>query len=372
MSRRLLAATAISALGVATVLIPSNPASATTPKGVPIGVVKSLDVTNKGLLVFADSGGPHVQVKSWDPAHPTNAPVVLVGGLPAGSANAATNDRKDIWVVYGGSAPDGPSASGESASAWYIPYKGKPRKVLDVANFQKTKSLDPYDIDEPPNPGESNPYDVEALPDGSALIADAAGNDLIRVDKTGKAWTVACFPDQLETTKYVPKEVLGGMTLPPQIPAEAVPTGVTLDGHGNAYVSLLTGFPFALGTSKVVRVSVDAKNAGCSGNPSHPVWPGRVAASGFTGINDVWMGRDGALYVTELSRNGIWAAEGALESGDLSALTGTGRVTRVKLGSRIEVGKGLLTFPGSAVLAKDGHVYATNTFLFGAVLTKIS
>ena len=367
MSRRLLAATAISALGVATVLIPSGPASAAPPSGVSLGVVKNLDVTNKGLLVFADGGGPKVQVKSWDPSHPGNPPVVLVDGLPAGSASAATNDHKDIWVIYGGD-----DSGAESASAWYIPYKGKAKRVLDVAKFQQTSSLDPYDIDDPPNPGESNPYDVEVLPDGSALIADAAGNDLIRVDKTGKARTVACFPDQLETTKYVPKEVLGGMTLPPQIPAEAVPTGVTLDGHGNAYVSLLTGFPFALGTAKVIRVSVDAKKAGCSGDPTHPVWPGPVAASGFTGINDVWMGLDGALYVTELTRNGIWGAEAALESGDLTALTGTGRVTRVKLGSRTEVGKGLLTFPGSAVLARDGHVYATNTFLFGATLIKIS
>lgn len=366
MSKRLLAVSAISALGVATMLAPSSPASATTPKGVPIGIVKSLDVTNKGLLVYADSGGSHVKVKSWDPAHPTNAPVVLVGGLPAGSAQAATNDHKDIWVVYGGGDPDAPPSAGEFASAWYIPYKGTPRRVLDVAKFQKTKSPDPYDLEG--LPGDSNPYDVEVLPDGSALIADAAGNDLIRVTKSGQAWTVACFPDQLETTKNVPPDP-SSPPLPPMIPAEAVPTGVALDGHGNAYVSTLTGFPFAYGTARVFRVGVDDKNAGCNGNPGHPVKPGPIAASGFTGINDVWVGLDGALYITELDKFGIFNLESATSP---ASIHGTGRVTRVKGTTRKEIAPGTLTAPGAAVLARDGHVYVTDLSLIGAVLTKIS
>ncbi|HTY72206.1 MAG TPA: ScyD/ScyE family protein [Actinomycetes bacterium] len=363
MSRRLTTIVATTALAVGGVLVAAEPAGATS-SGVPLGIVKSLDVTNKGLIVFADGGESGVQVKSWDPAHPVNPPVVLVGGLPAGVGTAATNDRKDIWVVY--AAND----TGESATAWYIPYKGKPRRVLDVAAFQEKFSPDPYDIDDPPNPGESNPYDVEVLPDGSALIADAAGDDVLRVTPSGKAWTVACFPDQLESTKSVPPDIATG--LPPKIPAEAVPTGVALDGHGNAYVGTLTGFPFAYGTARVFRVSVDGRNAGCSGNPAHPVNPGPVVASGFTGINDVWVGLDGALYVTELSKYGVWAVEAALGSGDPSGIAGTARVWRVKNTSRIEIAKGKLTLPGAAVLARDGHVYATNTFLFGASLVKIA
>jgi hypothetical protein len=365
MSKKFVIAGTVAALGAATALAPGG-ASAAPAAGVPIGIVKSLDVTNKGLLVYADSGGSHVQVKSWDPAHPATAPVVLVDGLPAGSANAATNDHKDIWVVYGGSDPDGPPGTGESASAWYIPYKGPARKVLDVANFQKTKSPDPYDLEG--NPGESNPYDVEVLPDGSALIADAAGDDLIRVTKSGQAWTVACFPDQVETTKNVPPDP-SSPPLPPKIPAEAVPTGVALDGHGNAYVSTLTGFPFAYGTARVIRVSVDAKNAGCGGNPGHPVLPGKIAASGFTGIDDVWVGLDGALYVTELDKLGIFNLESAT---DPASIHGTGRVTRVKGTSRTEIAPGTLTVPGAAVLGRDGHVYVTDLSLVGAVLTKIS
>ena len=364
MTRRLLAVTAISALGVATILLPSGPASA-SGAGVSIGIVKSLDVTNKGLIVFADSGGSSVQVKSWDPAHPTTAPAVLVGGLPAGSANAATNDHKNIWVVYGGAPPDAPAGAGESASAWYIPYKGKAHRVLDVAKFQTQHSPDPYDLEK--LPGDSNPYDVEVLPDNSALVADAAGNDLLRVTPDGRAWTVACFPDQLESTKAVPPSEATG--LPAKIPAEAVPTGVALDGHGNAYVGTLTGFPFAYGTARVFRVSVDAKNAGCSGNPMHPVNPGPVVASGFTGIDDVWVGLDGALYVTELDKLGIFNLESAT---DPSSIAGTGRVTRVKGTSRTEIAKNTLTAPGAAVLGRDGHVYVSDLSLVGAQLKRIS
>jgi hypothetical protein len=367
MTRRVIAVSAIAALGVAAALTPGGSASAADPGGVQLGIVKSLDVTSKGLIVFADAAGAHVQVKSWDPAHPSTPPVVLVGGLPPGSANAATNDHKGIWVVYGGSDPDGPANQGETASAWYIPYKGQPKRVLDVAKFQSTQSPDPYDLEQ--NPGESNPYDVEVLPDNSALIADAAGNDLLRVTPAGKAWTVACFPDQLESTKGVPPGATGGQTLPAQIPAEAVPTGVALDGHGNAYVSTLTGFPFAYGTARVFRVSVDAKNAGCNGTPTHPVLPGPIAASGFTGIDDVWVGTDGALYVTELDKLGIFNLEGASSP---ASILGTGRVTRVKGNTRTELAAGTLTAPGAAVLGRDGHVYVTDLSLVGAVLKRIS
>ena len=366
MSKRLLAVSAISALGVATMLAPSSPASATTPKGVPIGIVKSLDVTNKGLLVYADSGGSHVKVKSWDPAHPTNAPVVLVGGLPAGSAQAATNDHKDIWVVYGGGDPDAPPSAGEFASAWYIPYKGTPRRVLDVAKFQKTKSPDPYDLEG--LPGDSNPYDVEVLPDGSALIADAAGNDLIRVTKSGQAWTVACFPDQLETTKNVPPDP-SSPPLPPMIPAEAVPTGVALDGHGNAYVSTLTGFPFALRHRPGVPGRRRRQERRLQRQPGTP---GQARSHRRLRLHRDQRCLGGARWCAVHHRarqvRDLQPGERDQPGVDPRYRPGDPGEGHHPQGDR----PGTLTAPGAAVLARDGHVYVTDLSLIGAVLTKIS
>ena len=120
----------------------------------------------------------------------------------------------------------------------------------------------------------------------------------------------------------------------------------------------------------MIRVGVDAKNAGCSGNPGHPVLPGKIAASGFTGIDDVWVGLDGALYVTELE-----------QARDLQP----GERDRPGVHPRHrprDPGEGQPPGPRSHRHAHrarcrpssdgDGHVYVTDLSLIGAVLTKIS
>jgi hypothetical protein len=337
-----------------------------------IGIVKNLDIGQGGAIVYADNSGPQVKVFEFTETGPNRGRVKTIATLPPGSANAAQSQNGDTWVVYGlAGGPEGPTPppDTESSTIWRIDKKGKANRVLDIAKFQTEKSPDPYDLEE--SPGESNPYDLEPLKDGSVLVADAAGNDLLRIWPNGKARTVACFPDQIVSTETVPPEVLEQIgELPPQIPAETVPTGVALGPDGNAYVSELIGFPFPLRASGVWRVNPDAVGAGCNGSPDRPVMPGKKVTTGFSGINDVTIDKRGNLYVTELSVDGIWSVE--MGFSDPSALTGKGRVTKVsKNGDKTVLGKTALTVPGSAVVTRSGEIYVSDMHLLAAKLVRI-
>ncbi len=334
-----------------------------------IGGVKNLDVGIAGTLVAADSSEDSVTVVRLIPVG-RRVVTRTLATLPGGSAQAAQNARGTTWVVYGaaGGPEEAPNPNVQGPSAWLVDSRGRATEVLDIAQFQEQHSPDPYDLED--LPGDSNPYDVEVLPDGSALVADAAGNDLLRVWPNGRAVTVACFPDEVVPTDTVPPPVLEETgPLPPMLPAETVPTGVALGPDGYAYVSELKGFPFPLNKSKVWKVDPDAQDAGCSGDPGNPVPPGTIAASGFSGINDVTVDRKGALYVTELSTDGVWSVELGFE--DPSVLIGKGRVTMVRNGTSSTVGHTPLTVPGSAAVTSSGAVYVSNEHLLGAQLTRI-
>lgn len=336
-----------------------------------IGVAKNLDIGRGGKIVFADSSGDRVKVQEFTEVGRNRGLLRTIAKLPAGSANAAQSSRGHTWVIYGlAGGPEEPPPPGlESASLWRVDKHGKARRVLDIEEFQTEHSPDPYDLEG--LPGESNPYDLEPLKDGSVLVADAAGNDLLRVWPDGDAVTVACFPDQLVSTADVPPPVLEETgPLPPEILAETVPTGVVLGKDGMAYVSELIGFPFPLHSSGVWRVDPDGVDVGCDGSPENPVPPGEKVTTGFSGINDVTMDKRGNLYVTELSVDGIWSVEAAFE--DPSLVAGKGRVTKVTPdGDKSVVGDTPLTVPGSAAVTSRGHVYVTDKHLFAAELVRI-
>ena len=71
--------------------------------------------------------------------------------------------------------------------------------VVDVLNISayQAEDPDPVDQDDPPFPEESNPYGLTITPEGDALVADAAGNDIIKVTPSGDATTVARFDLEL-------------------------------------------------------------------------------------------------------------------------------------------------------------------------------
>ena len=74
-------------------------------------------------------------------------------------------------------------------------------EVLDLAAYQ---AGDPDPVDQEGNPTESNGYGLTIAPNGDALVADAAGNDIIRVTPEGEAWTVARFDVEATPTDHLP------------------------------------------------------------------------------------------------------------------------------------------------------------------------
>jgi hypothetical protein len=182
-------------------------------------------------------------------------------------------------------------------------------------------------------------YTAQTLPDGGnpnsvlltssgAVVADAAGNSLVRVALNGSISTLATFPSQLV-------DAPPSLGLPPgtKIPSEAVPTSVISGPDGAFYVSQLTGFPFPAGKASVFRVV--------------PGQQPTIAATGFTNIIDIAFDRHGTLHVLEVSHN-------SLITGDL-----TGALIKVKPDGSQQIITTDLTGPGG-LLIKDNAAYVTD------------
>ena len=135
----------------------------------------------------------------------------------------------------------------------------------------------------------SNAVDV-LFDRGRFVIADAGGNAIDRASFFGRVSNLAVFPNRLVPNPF------GG----PDIPMQAVPTSVVEGPDHQYYVSQLTGFPFPPGGANVYRVDPRSGNA-------------TVFAGGFTNIMDLAFGRDGTLYVLEISHSGLLSgADGAI------------------------------------------------------------
>jgi hypothetical protein len=92
---------------------------------------------------------------------------------------------------------------------------------------------------------DSHPYQVEALPDGAWAVAEAAGNEILRVGKRGRISVIARLPrqeltlSQRHVTALHAPSCLVGITFA----FEPVPTDVERDRDGNLWVSTLPGGP---------------------------------------------------------------------------------------------------------------------------------
>jgi hypothetical protein len=185
---------------------------------------------------------------------------------------------------------------------------------------------------------DSHPYSVALLPDGSRVVADAGGNDLIRIEANGTVSTLAVLPPQpVEVTA----ELVSALGLPDCAAGssynfEPVPTDVELGPDGLLYVSLLPGGP--------EDPSLGARGAVYSVDPD----TGKVAfvAGGFLGATGLAVAPDGTIYVAELFGNQI------------STVSGTGA-------------KPLVDVPSPAAIEwAGGKLYATiNVFGNGSVVT---
>jgi hypothetical protein len=151
---------------------------------------------------------------------------------------------------------------------------------------------------------ESNPYAVAYDRGGSRVVADAAGNSLLRVSKQGAVSTIAVLPPipQTLTTDFLQGTIAQiNAELPPEeeiLPdaldacvgqiyqSNPVPTDVEVGPDGHYYVSALPGSPEGPGSGSVFRINR------ADGTVT-------LVADGFTGAVDLAV-RGGTVFVAEI------------------------------------------------------------------------
>lgn len=316
------------ALGIVTML-----ASLTATAGFS-GPLFGLATAPNGNLLVADTGAGVVGTDGEPSRMPPLPGITDISPVGQGS----------LWVTRSGTDP-----ANDSGQGLYRISNGRVRLVADLFAFELAN--DPHPADQI----ESNPYDVQALDGEMALVADAAANDLLRVDTEGNIEVLAIFPDALASTANIkslfgcpagPPDICG---LPAAIMTQPVPTSIAIGPDGWYYVGELKGFPAPSGESRIWRVAPWASWAECGASDDCEV----VFDGGFTSVIDLAFGPDDLLYVVELAESGWFAAEvlampttGTINACDIDALT----CVEVKTG---------LVLPTAITFGKDGTLWST-------------
>jgi hypothetical protein len=289
----------------------------------------------EGALYVAEAGrggsGPCIFIRgATQCAGPTGAVSRLwkgsqervVTGLPSYAAapgNGATgphavslHGRGGAYVTIGlggeGTPPSAFRAAMGQGFGWTARFKpnGSWSYSDDIAGYEEEHNP-------AGGPVDSNPYGL-LVQAGSQVVADAGGNDLLRVAANGAISTLATFPSR------------------PDRATDSVPTSVAVGPDGAYYVGELTGAPFAPDQARIYRV--------VPGQPPEQYGPT------FSFIIDMAWGPDGRLYVLQF-------ASGA-------GLTGPGVLYRLEAnGTKTPVVTDLIA-PGGVLFAPDGTFYISN------------
>jgi len=204
--------------------------------------------------------------------------------------------------------------------------------VLEVRQGEVKEIAQTWPLEKADNPDgfvlESHPYGMTPGADGFLYVADAGANTLLRVNPRGGAVELIAVFDGVASP--LPNPGRGGA-----LESDPVPTGITFGTDGTIYVSLLTGFPFLPGASKVVTV-----------NPTS----GAVSdyATGLTMLTDLRTGPDGELYAVQL---GIFTDQGPVPD--------SGAILRIRQGEASEELISGLAFPTSIDFDGNGNGYVT-------------
>jgi hypothetical protein len=224
-----------------------------------------------------------------------------------------------IDVIQGGATYAFTSSNDDhSSTSLTIRSKGRPDVVADLSGYEKKvnpdkrttygivsggKSCAPGELDaffmkafQIPatykGQVDSHPYAVAYIGDGAWAVADAGGNDILRVDRRGHVSTIAVLPPQPVT---MTAEQVAAMGAPSCLAGakynfEPVPTDVERGQDGKLWVSTLPGGP--------EDPSLGARGSVYTVNPwKHSA---QRMATGFLGATDLALGQDGAVYVAEL------------------------------------------------------------------------
>lgn len=304
------------------------------------GPIFGIDTAPNGDILVADASAGIFALRDGQMSFEAAVP---------GASDVSAVGRSAYWVSTG-SGEDPQSDTGQGI---HRVSKGSSHKLANLFDFEATVNPDGND------PPDSNPFDVQSLGGGAALVVDAGGNDLLRVDRQGNVNVLAVFPDELVSTANVkalagcpagPPDICG---LPELLPAESVPTSVAIGPDGYYYVGELKGFPAPTDESRIWKVAPDAESAECGSSPDCVL----VFDGGFTSIIDLAFGPDGMLNVAELDE-ASWAAVeifqaptgGTINSCDIDTLTCG------------EVASGIPVLT-AITFGKDGALWATRNAL---------
>lgn len=370
---------------------PGAPGHHGTPRARTVAALdgpRGVDALGHGRTLVTETGGAFSLVVEHK-GHP--AVVVPLGTLPTDFPPAIALGRHGtVWLLTGASGPppeeeaaSAPSlrsslqaeaepapadpAAGATLYRWRHGWAA-PKAFVDIAAYQ-AGDVDPYDQED--LPADSNPFGLAALRDGTVLVSDAAGNDLLRVWPDRDITTVARLKPRLVQVPAglpdVPPDE--GGPLPPAgtpILSEAVATSVAVGPDGYWYVGELRGFPATPGTSQVWRIRPGSAGALC--DPEHPRKGAcRRYADGLTSVVDLGASRRN-LYAVSLSKASWLAMELGVpgsEVGGLFKIRRHAHHTRVR-----ELVPGSLVMPGG-VDAVGRSVYVTGPVFGPGALTKV-
>ncbi|MFO7764500.1 MAG: ScyD/ScyE family protein [Wenzhouxiangellaceae bacterium] len=214
---------------------------------------------------------------------------------------------------------------------------------------------------------QTNPYHIKAISQNDILIADAAGNTLLR-SRDGDLEVVATFdpvvdPDTDERLVQFPLDE------ETNCPVEPVPTSIDVGPDGAFYVGELNGStannfsgePTPFGLASVWRLEPGMSNLKCPSDDCVKV------VTGLNSIIDIEFGPDGMLYVVEYEQNGFLATVAP----DLGIDLAGGRVKRCDVSENtcetIAGEDGSLLLPGAITFDKNDNLWLLENVFAPAV-----
>jgi len=355
MHRRRLSLISVGLVLGATLLIVAAPVAAGSAGSGHIRVVLS-GLNSPKALALLDKRTLAIGQGAYGPPSPAFS--FVFKGTNKGLRTDLTDPVNIVDVV---ATPDGAGwAIGGDKVLYRQAVGGAITPILDLNAYQAADP-DPYN-NPAEDPAETNPFGLAALKNNDVLLADAAGNDVIRIKPDGTAWTVARWVRELVKT-----DRLGDPTLPPKLPAEAVPTSIAIGPDGWAYVGQLMGFPGRPGSAHIWRVNPNANGALCDVN--HRTSDCRVWKSHFTSIMDLAF-RPGTwtLYVYEAAKAG-WLK---LDEGFVTGVFPKAVLLEVRRGhAPRELVPGKLSQPGGIAVTAAGEIFVTDGMFTGGRLVRI-
>lgn len=194
---------------------------------------------------------------------------------------------------------------------------------------------------------DSHPYAVAYLGDGAWAVADAGGNDILRVDRRGHVSTIAVLPPQPLKLSAAHVAAVGAPSclVGATYNFEPVPTDVKRGRDGRLWVSTLPGGP--------EDPRLGARGSVYTVNPWHH--SATRVATGFLGATNLALGHDGSVYVAELFGNKVTR----LHHGRTSTVLRTDRPLSIEVhGDWLYVGTlaDIAFGPGGPVVKSPGSI----------------